>query len=259
MRTRTILVTGGARGIGKGIARAFLEANHQVMIADLVDSSGWNYDLATGSAMDETVEELQQFGEIASIALDVTDKSSCNQAVRATLDRFGGLDVIANNAGIVSSGPIEDFAEEDWNRIFDVNVKGIYHMIQAGLTSLKASDDAAIVNTASVAGKKGSANMSAYCASKFAVVGLTQSLAQEFAPLGIRVNAICPGIVGTAMWLDHLMANQGEAAFEARMQRIIPLGRPQSEKDMGEAAVYLASSANVTGVSLSVAGGLEMN
>lgn len=259
MRTRTVLVTGGARGIGKGIARAFLEANHQVMIADLVDSSGWNYDLATGSAMDETVEELQQFGEIASIALDVTDKSSCDQAVRATLDRFGGLDVIANNAGIVSSGPIEDFAEKDWNRIFDVNVKGIYHMIQAGLASLKASDDAAIVNTASVAGKKGSANMSAYCASKFAVVGLTQSLAQEFAPSGIRVNAICPGIVGTAMWLDHLMANQGKAAFEARMQRMIPLGRAQSEKDMGEAAVYLASSPNVTGVSLSVAGGLEMN
>ena len=259
MTTRTVLVTGGARGIGKGIARALLDVNHQVMIADLVDSSGWNYDLATRSAMDDTVEELKEFGEIASIALDVTDKSSCEQAVKATLDRFGGLDVLANNAGVVGSGAIEDFAEADWDRIFDVNVKGVYNMVQAGLTPLKASEDASIVNTASVAGKKGGANMSAYCASKFAVVGLTQSLAQEFAPLGIRVNAICPGIVGTAMWLDHLMANQGEAAFEARMQRMIPLGRPQSEEDMGEAAVYLASAPNVTGVSLSVAGGLEMN
>ncbi len=259
MTTRTVLVTGGARGIGRGIARAFLEANHQVMIADLLDGSDWNYDLATARAMDETVEALQEFGEIASVALDVTNKSSCEQAISATMERFGGLDVIANNAGVVSSGPIEDFAEAAWDRIFEVNVKGIYNMIQAGLAPLKASEDAAIVNTASVAGKKGGANMSAYCASKFAVVGLTQSLAQEFARMGIRVNAICPGIVGTAMWLDHLMANQGEDAFEARMQRMIPLGRPQTEKDMGDAVVYLASSPNVTGVSLSVAGGLEMN
>ena len=101
--------------------------------------------------------------------------------------------------------------------------------------------------------------MSAYCASKFAVIGLTQSLALEFAPEGIRVNAICPGIVGTAMWMDHLMANQGEAAFENRMAELIPMGHPQEASDMGEAAVYLATARNVTGISLSVAGGLQMN
>ena len=172
---------------------------------------------------------------------------------------FGGLDVLANNAGVVASGPIESFAESDWDGIFDVNVKGIFNMTVAALDALKASPDAAVINTASIAGKRGSGNLAAYCASKFAAVGLTQSLAQEFAPHNIRVNAICPGIVGTAMWLDHLMANEGEAAFEERMQELIPLGRPQDTKDMGEAAVYLATAPNVTGISLSVAGGFEMS
>ena len=132
-------------------------------------------------------------------------------------------------------------------------------MIRAALSQLESSDNAAIVNTASIAGKRGTANLSCYCASKFAVVGLTQSLAQELAPSGIRVNAICPGIVGTAMWLDHLMENQSEDAFIERMKRTIPLQRPQTNEDMGEAAVFLASSKNVTGVALNVAGGLEMH
>ncbi len=259
MATRTVLVTGGARGIGKGIARAFLEANHRVMIADLGASADWSYDLASTSTMDETVDELEALGEIRSVRLDVTDAASCANAVAATFEAFGSIDVLANNAGVVASGPVDTFADDDWNRVFDVNVKGIYNMIRAALPALKSSADAAIVNTASIAGKKGSANLSVYCASKFAAIGLTQSLALEFAPYGIRVNAMCPGIVGTAMWLDHLMANQGEAAFEERMQRMIPLGHPQTEEDMGKAVVYLATAANVTGVALSVAGGLEMN
>jgi meso-butanediol dehydrogenase / (S,S)-butanediol dehydrogenase / diacetyl reductase len=257
--SRTVLVTGGARGIGKGIAKAFLHANHQVMIGDLGSSSRWNYDLSTAGNLDETVEELSAIGSIAAVVLDVTDESSCQNAVAMTCERFGGLDVVANNAGVIASGPIADMHNTDWDRTFDVNVKGIFNMTRAALPALTESSDAAIVNTASIAGKKGSANLSAYCASKFAVIGLTQSLAQEFAQAGIRVNALCPGIVGTAMWMDHLMANQGEAAFEERMQQLMPMGRPQTEQDMGEAAVYLSSAHNVTGVSLTVAGGYEMN
>ena len=177
--------------------------------------------------------------------------------MKATVETFGRLDVLINNAGVVDSGPIESFSETQWDHIFDVNVKGIYLMTAAAIAHLRASDDAAIVNTASIAGKLGAPNMSAYCGSKWAAIGITKSLAREFAADGIRVNALCPGIVGTAMWLDHLMEGEGEDAFETRMQDTIPLGRPQTTADMGQGAVYLATAPNVTGVALSVAGGID--
>ena len=262
---RTILVTGGARGIGRGIAHAFLANGDRVMIADLPDGGKWNYELASADDRQATLAEGESLGEVAATDLDVTDKASCEAAVQATLARFGGLDVLVNNAGVLQSGPIEAFAEGDWDRVFAVNVKGIFLMTQAALPALKASSDAAIVNTASIAGKKGIRNLVAYCGSKFAAVGITQALAAELAPDGIRVNALCPGMVGTAMWLEHLMpANTADAAdqqqqFEEAMANMIPLGRPQTVEDMGQAAIYLASAANVTGVSLNVAGGYEMN
>ena len=262
---RTILITGGARGIGRGIAHAFLANGDQVMIADLPDGGKWNYELASASDRQEVLAEAQGLGEVAAVDLDVTDKASCEAAVQATLSRFGGLDVLVNNAGVLQSGPIEAFSEADWERLFAVNAKGVFLMTQAALPALKASPDAAVVNTASIAGKQGFRNLVAYCGSKFAVVGITQALAVELAPSGIRVNALCPGMVGTAMWLEHLMpTNTRDAAdqqqqFEEAMASMIPLGRPQTVEDMGQAAVYLASAANVTGVALSVAGGYVMN
>ncbi|GIS96987.1 MAG: short-chain dehydrogenase [Gammaproteobacteria bacterium] len=256
---RTILITGGARGIGKGIAKAFLQAGDQVMIGDLGTQAAWNYDLASKSTLQEAISELEIFGTVNYVQLDVTDSNSCTNAIAQTVKAFGNLDVLVNNAGVVGSGNVDVFKEQEWDRIFDVNVKGIFLMTRAALSELRKSDNAAIVNTASIAGKKGSPGMSAYCASKFAAIGLTQSFAQEFASDGIRVNALCPGIVGTAMWLDHLMANEGEDAFQERMKDLIPLGRPQTEDDMGQAAVYLASAPNVTGIAHTVAGGLEMD
>ncbi len=262
-KARTVLVTGGARGIGRGIAQSFLEAGHAVMIADLAltpdgGGSDWTYELASDSEMARTVEELAPLGDIRGTPLDVTDAASCDAAVAATIDAFGGLDVLVNNAGVVDSGTLETFSEERWDKIFDVNVKGVFLMTRAAADSLRASDDAAIVNTASIAGKRGAPSMAAYCGSKWAVVGITQSFALELAGDGIRVNALCPGMVGTAMWSDHLMANASNESFEQRMQDIIPLGRPQTVEDMGQAAVFLATAPNVSGIALNVAGGFEM-
>ena len=132
-------------------------------------------------------------------------------------------------------------------------------MTRAAVAALRGSDDAAVVNTASIAGKRGAPRMAAYCGSKFAVVGITQSFALELAPDGIRVNALCPGMVGTAMWHDHLMANRPEDDFETRMREMIPLGRPQTVDDMGQAAVFLATAPNVSGIALNVAGAYEMH
>lgn len=259
MAQRTVLVTGGTRGIGKGIAKSFLGAGCKVMIADLASGDGWRYRLGSETEMADTVRELSALGTVRCTPVDVTDAKSCAAAVEATVEAFGGLDVLVNNAGVVDSGDIDEFSEERWERIFAVNVKGVFLMAQAAVAKLRESGDAAIVNTASIAGKRGAPRMAAYCGSKFAVVGITQSLALELAADGIRVNALCPGMVNTAMWHDHLMANRGDAEFEERMAEMIPLGRPQTTADMGEAAVFLATAPNVSGIALNVAGGFEMH
>ena len=248
MSDRVVLVTGGARGIGFGIVDAFVNAGFKVMIADLGsgatatssssssvagDADHWNYNLANKHDLDQAERKAGQWGEVASCEVDVTDSDSCIKAVAATIERFGQLDVLVNNAGVVQSGPLLEFSEDDWDKVFAVNTKGIFLMTRAALPALLESSDAAVVNTASIAGKKGYADMSAYCGSKFAAIGITQSLAIELAPNGIRVNAICPGIVGTAMWLEHLMpsstANVDEKNrdFEEAMAERIPMGRPQ--------------------------------
>ena len=263
---KVVLVTGGARGIGRGISEAFLRAGAKVMIGDLgAKATDWKYDLAGADVLQRSAAEQATLGEVQATELDVTDALSCAAAVAATVAAYGGLDVLINNAGVVQSGPIGEFSENDWDRIFAVNTKGIFLMSRAALPALRRSRDAAIVNTASIAGKQGYRNMVAYCGSKFAAIGITQALAAELAPDNIRVNAICPGMVGTSMWLEHLMPMNTldpaakTAEFERAMRAMIPLGRPQTAQDMGAAAVFLASAENITGVSLSVAGGYEMN
>ena len=265
MSNPVVLITGGARGIGAGIAKSFLNAGYSTMIADIglnADSNDWTYELATNSDIDALKKDSP---DLKACFVDVTNFKSCEEAVNETIAYFGQLDVLINNAGIVNSGPIESFDEEAWDKIFEVNTKGIFLMTKAALSELRKSKSPSVINTASIAGKKGYANMSAYCGSKFAAIGITQSLANELAPDGIRVNAICPGMVGTAMWLEHLLPTnatdhtQKTREFEEMMQERIPLGRPQTSEDMGQAALYLASANNVTGISLSVSGGFEVN
>ena len=267
LTNKTALITGGARGIGAGIVRVLNSAGANVMIADIGVSSGtanrdaWRYELANAADL----SGLTDLPNVAATYVDVTQTQSCEDAVAATVDRFGSLDVLVNNAGIVDSGSIESFTEAAWDRIFAVNSKGIFLMTRAALPHLRKAKEGAVINTASIAGKRGYPNMSAYCGSKFAAIGITQSLATELAADNIRVNAICPGMVGTAMWLEHLLPtnaseqDQRMEEFEASMRDTIPLGRPQTAEDMGEAVRYLVTAPNVTGIALNIAGGFEMN
>jgi meso-butanediol dehydrogenase/(S,S)-butanediol dehydrogenase/diacetyl reductase len=154
--------------------------------------------------------------------------------------------------------------EADWDRTLAVNTKGAFLMSQAALRVM--SEGAGIVHIASIAGRSGYPNMVPYCASKFAVMGMMQAMAAELAPRRIRVNAICPGILGTAMWIEHLLgatgmddgSNDREARFRELMAEQIPLGSPQAPADIAEAALYLANAENVTGTAITVAGGLVL-
>ncbi|MEM7097282.1 MAG: SDR family NAD(P)-dependent oxidoreductase [Pseudomonadota bacterium] len=267
---KVALVTGGARGIGAGIVRTLVKAGARVMIADIglaetaQDDADWRYKLASSTELAQTLEGVER-SQVDTVYVDVTDAASARNAVAATLTRFGQLDILINNAGVVDSGPVGSFDEVAWDRIFAVNSKGIFLMTQASVEHLRKSDSPCIVNTASIAGKKGYPNMSAYCGSKFAAIGITQSLSAELAADNIRVNAICPGMVGTAMWLDHLLVTNATDTdhkteeFENSMAQTIPLGRAQTTEDMGDAVLYLVTAPNVTGIALSVAGGFEMS
>jgi meso-butanediol dehydrogenase/(S,S)-butanediol dehydrogenase/diacetyl reductase len=267
---KVALVTGGARGIGAGVAEVLVAAGARIAIGDLVGGQHSAYRLADTQDLDETLSRLTAAGgQPFSIHLDVSKSDSCNSAAASVLEHFGRLDILVNNAGIVRSGPITELSEEDWDQMFAVNTKSIFLMSRAVLPALRESEGA-IVNIASVAGLAGHANMSAYCGSKFAAIGITQSLAHELAGDGIRVNAVCPGVLATAMWLNHLMpeadmkdpseeseTDRGER-FEKMMRSAVPLGRPQTPADIGEAVLYLATAPNVTGIAMPVAGGSVM-
>lgn len=274
IKGKTVIVTGAARGIGRGIAEAFAAEGANVVAADLGSVAGeragpWHYKLATLSDLATTAIDIREKGGTClALEVDVSDRASCQNLVDISFEEFGAVDVIVNNAGIIQSGPLVDFAESDWDRIFAVNVKGIFLMSQAALPHLKRNGGV-IINIASIAGKRGYSQMGAYCASKFAAIGLTQSMAAELAEYLIRVNAICPGNIDTSMWFDHLSkaeinrrrygTDTVQDTFDAVIRNHVPLGREQTPADIAEAALYLTRADNVTGISLNVAGGIEMN
>jgi meso-butanediol dehydrogenase / (S,S)-butanediol dehydrogenase / diacetyl reductase len=261
LRGKNALVTGAARGIGRGIALALADAGVNVGLADLGGGpSGLTYELAGRAELELAAKEVEARGVRAlPLTCDVRSAEQAAAAVERTARELGSLDLLVNNAGVVHFDGLASFPEERWDLLFDVNVKGTFLMCRAAVAKLVAAKGA-IVNIASVAGKRGYAGGSGYCASKFAVVGLTQSLAMELAPQGVRVNAVCPGILGTHMWHSHLASPErgGQAAYEAAIKQLVPLGREQTPEDIAQAVLYLASAPNVTGVALNVAGGMEV-
>jgi meso-butanediol dehydrogenase/(S,S)-butanediol dehydrogenase/diacetyl reductase len=260
---RVALVTGAARGIGRGIASGLAAAGCDVALLDLGEGANdaLTYDLSGRAELEATAHEISELGvRTLAVPCDVRHAAEVEAAFERATAELGGLDILVNNAGVVHMGGVDTLTPERWDFVFDVNVKGTFLCSRAALPHL-VRRKGTIVNISSVAGKRGYPGGAAYCASKFAVVGLTQSLAAEFAPSGVRVNAVCPGILATHMWTHHLAAEDrgGRAAYEASVERMIPLGREQTAEDVAGAVLYLVSAPNVTGVSLNVAGGMETN
>ncbi|MFI5364329.1 MAG: SDR family NAD(P)-dependent oxidoreductase [Candidatus Binatia bacterium] len=267
---KVALITGGARGIGRGIALALAAEGADIAIAevDRVASAAQQYSAAAISgyqAAPATVKEIQTLGRRAvAIEADVTQWPQVQRMVNDTVAQLGQLDILVCNAGVVHIAPVEAMPEEEWDLTMAVNVKGVFLSCKAALPLLKQRPGACIINIASVAGKNGAPGMAHYCASKFAVVGFTNSLAKESARVGIRVNAICPGILRTQMWeyLADTLKQQGESkeeSWQRYTRTLIPLGRPQTPEDIGALAVYLATAPNVTGQAINVDGGMELH
>ena len=240
-----------------------------VAVADLytpAQRSG-GYTLSTEADVKATVSTLTSLGTKAiGVPVDVTQADQIEAMVASVSQKMGPIDILCNNAGVVHFHATEQMTEEDWDAIMDVNLKGVFLCCRAVMPGMMERRRGRIINTSSVAGKTGSSGLAAYAASKSAVIGFTQSLALEMAPYDITVNAVCPGILGTSMWLDHIIEkrsqefeNDREAALQQFVSERIPLGRPQTPEDIGQAVVYLAQADNVTGISLNVAGGLVMH
>jgi meso-butanediol dehydrogenase/(S,S)-butanediol dehydrogenase/diacetyl reductase len=267
---KVALVTGGARGIGRGIALALAGAGADVAIADIdtLPPGASQYGDARVSGFEkarETAAEIAKHGRRAiAVTADVTRKADCAQMVAETEQLLGGLDVLVCNAGVVSIAPIAALDEATWDLTFAVNAKGVFLSCQAAIPALARRGGGAIVNIASVAGKNGVPGLAHYCASKAAVVLFTNALAKELAPANVRVNAICPGILRTQMWeyLAETLKQPGETrddSWQRYVRQFIPLGRPQTPDDIGQAAVYLATAPNVTGQAVNVDGGIELH
>ena len=268
LKGKNAIVTGAARGIGRGIALKLAAAGANVALVDLGNprDPSLTYNLAAQTDLNRTVEEVKALGVKAMPVLaDVTNKADLVRMASDVVAKLGAIDILVNNAGIVAVGVVTDFAEDAWDRVMAVNAKGPFLCAQACIPHIAKNGEGAIVNIASIAGKTGHGALSAYCASKFAVVGFTQSLAEELGPMNIRVNAVCPGFVQTAMFTDVLDPIIGaqygvnrEAAFDEIVQRNTFLKREQTPDDIGEAVVYLCRAENITGEAINVAGGSEL-
>ena len=253
LKEKIAIVTGSASGIGKAIAEKFVAEGTRVAIADL------NLDTATKTA--------QQIGPAAlAVQVDVSEMDSVQAMVDKVKTELGSVDILVNNAGVSYIVPFHECSEELWDKTIRVNLKGAFNCCRTVITDMLERKTGVIINMSSQSGKAGNSQYTAYCASKFAIIGLTQSMAIEYAKSGIRVNALCPGVVFTPLWHDMIAdyakkRDMRPEDVKPYMEGKIPMGRLCTEKDVADAAVFIASdeAAYITGQSINLSGGAIMH
>ncbi|HZO06456.1 MAG TPA: glucose 1-dehydrogenase [Solirubrobacterales bacterium] len=251
---RVAVVTGGAKGIGLGICECLSEQGATVVVADI-----------DGAAAEQSAASLP--GASLAVATDVSDSGSVAALADKVKEEYGRLDILVNNAGVgPKPTPIVELSEEEWDRVMNINARGVFLVNRALVPLLVASEAGRLINISSIVGQSGFALVSQYVASKFAVTGMTQCLAHELAPNGVTVNSIHPGILETELHSNVVKlfsAIQGQSEEETWdwFKERIPLSKFQTPRDIGEMAAFLASdrASNITGAAFNVDGGWEMH
>ena len=246
MQDKRILISGGTSGIGLAAAKLFLQAGAKVALMGRSEQRG-----------EAALQELGAGDRAIFVQGDVSRLADCRQALQQVIEKWAGLDVLVNSAGIYVEGAIEDMTEEEIATVLDINVKGTYYLSQAAVPYLKESRGN-LVNVASDAGVHGNYYCSLYCASKGAVVMFTKALALELAGFGVRVNAIAPGDILTPLTEAQLQASPNREDALREMASVYPLGRIGTAEEAAAAIKFLASAeaAFITGTILTVDGGL---
>lgn len=246
---KAVLVTGAARGIGRATAQAFWTAGAKVALLD-----------RDRSALDDAAKELNSNGrEVLTTVADVANSSEVNRAVAQCVNTFDGLDILVANAGISFARAIDEYTDEEWNRILAVNLNGAFYAIRAAVASLRKTRGA-IVIVSSMTGIVGQPRGAAYDASKGALISMTRSLSLELAPAGVRVNCVCPAGVDTPLmrsWAATLPDPEAVLEQQAEMHLLKRMATPE---EIASAILFLASPASsfITGVALPVEGGATL-
>ncbi|MPW21930.1 glucose 1-dehydrogenase [Paraburkholderia sp. CNPSo 3157] len=254
---KVVVVTGGSRGIGLGIARRFGEEGAKVCVS------------ANEKAVHDAAAQLRDSGfDAIAIETDVTNKEQVVALYEEVAAKLGEVDVSVQNAGVITIAKLEDLTEQEWDKVLAVNTKGVFLCCQeAAKRMLRAGKAGRLINTASGQARQGFVYTPHYAASKFGVLGITQSLAKELAPTGITVNAFCPGIITTDMWSYNdeawgkLLGDYKPGELMAEWVENIPMKRAGSDKDVASLVAFLASddAAYITGQTVNVDGGMFMS
>jgi NAD(P)-dependent dehydrogenase (short-subunit alcohol dehydrogenase family) len=246
---KVALVTGAASGLGLTTAKAFAESGASVVLAD------WNEEAAQSAAKKLAAEGHKTL----AIRCDVSDDAQVEAMIAQTVATFGRLDVAYNNAGVQNVlAETADTTREDYDRVMGINLRGVWSCMKFELQQMRKQGSGAIVNCSSLGGRAGGAERGIYHAAKHGVIGFTKSAALEYAVRGIRINAVCPGLIWTPMADQMVAAGQGEAL--KAMEKSIPMGRVGRPEEIATAVLWLSSDAAsyVTGQSISVDGGIIM-
>lgn len=256
LNNKIVVVTGAGRGIGEAISIRLAKEGADIVVCDI------DFDNA-----ERTAEKIKTIGrQSLAIKADVSKGKDVEEMVNLTMEKFGRIDILVNNAGILIIKPIVEFKEEEWDRVIDVDLKGVFLCSRAVAKVMINQKSGKIINISSSSGKMGTEFFANYAAAKFGVIGFTQGLAKELASCKITVNVVCPGIIGTKMWdyadeeLGKILRLPKGEALKKQIQKI-PLSRPGTPEDVAGVVVFLLSSEAdyMTGQAINVTGGMVMH